>query len=47
MSHKYDLADATPLNISVKDADETVVEIIVQHDFSNPKVVSSASRPTF
>ena len=28
----YDPAYVTPLNITVKDLDETVVELIVQHD---------------
>ena len=27
----------TPLNIAVKDTDETVVEMIVSHDLSNPR----------
>jgi hypothetical protein len=27
----------TPLNIAVKDTDETVVDAIVQHDFSDPQ----------
>ena len=33
----YDPAYVTPLNIAVKDTDETVVEMIVNHDFSNPQ----------
>ena len=33
----YDPAYVTPLNIAVKDTDETVVDMIVKHDFSDPK----------
>jgi hypothetical protein len=33
----YDPAYVTPLNIAVKDTDERVVEVIVNHDFSNPQ----------
>ena len=33
----YDQAYVTLLNIAVKDTDETVVEMIVNHDFSNPQ----------
>jgi hypothetical protein len=33
----YDPAYVTPLNIAVKDTDETVVEMIVNHDFSKPQ----------
>ena len=33
----YDPTYVTPLNIAVKDTDETVVDMIVKHDFSDPK----------
>ena len=33
----YDPAYVTPPNIAVKDADKTVVDMIVKHDFSDPK----------
>jgi hypothetical protein len=32
----FDPNYVTPLNVAVKDTDETVVESILQHDFSNP-----------
>ena len=32
----FDPTYATPLNVAVKDTDETVVESIIQHDFSDP-----------
>ena len=33
----FDSAYVTPLNTAVKDTDETVVDMIVQRDFSDPK----------
>ena len=45
MLHTFDLSTAiwhmTPLNIAVKDTDETVVEMIINHDLSNPPVPNS------
>ena len=37
MSHTFDPSTTTPLNIAVKDTDETMVDMIVTHDFSDPK----------
>ena len=35
--HTYDPTYVKPLNITVKDTDETVVKLIVEHDFSDPQ----------
>ena len=52
MLHTFDLSTTirhmTPLNIAVKDTDETVVEMILNHDISNLQEMVSmvAHRPT-
>jgi hypothetical protein len=33
----FDPNYVTPLNVAVKDTDETVVDVILQHDFSDPQ----------
>ena len=40
-----DPAYVTPLNIAVTDTDETVVEMIVQHDFSKTRIYPFLPRP--